>query len=87
VANLPLRVAVRVHCGHPACAQHDGVHVRVTPAALRLRVLYCTHGYPTGIPLPESTHGPISTQRGMHCRLERPCANTIMCGCRGSSCW
>ena len=27
VANLPLRVAVRVHCGHQACAQHDGVRL------------------------------------------------------------
>jgi hypothetical protein len=29
VANLPLRVLVRVHCGHQACAQHDGAHARV----------------------------------------------------------
>ena len=25
VANLPLRLAVRAHCGHPARAQYDGV--------------------------------------------------------------
>ena len=29
MANLPLRLAVRVHCGHQACAQHGGVHARV----------------------------------------------------------
>jgi hypothetical protein len=29
VANLPLRVAVRVHCGHQACAQHDRAHAGV----------------------------------------------------------
>jgi hypothetical protein len=28
VANLPVRLAVRVHCGHQACAQHDGAHAR-----------------------------------------------------------
>ncbi len=27
VADLPLRLAVRVHCGFKACAQHDGVPV------------------------------------------------------------
>ena len=43
VANLPLRLAVRGHCGHPACAQHDRVHARALKVALRLRVLYSAH--------------------------------------------
>ncbi len=34
VANLPLRLAVRVRCGIQACAQHDGTHARVLKAAL-----------------------------------------------------
>ena len=29
VANLPVRLAVRMHCAHQACAQHDGAGVRV----------------------------------------------------------
>ena len=27
VADLPVRLAVRVHCGFKACAQHDGIPV------------------------------------------------------------
>jgi hypothetical protein len=42
VANLPLRLAVRVRCGHQACAQHDGVHVGYS-SGTRL-VLYGFHG-------------------------------------------
>ena len=39
VASLPLRVAVRVHCGHQACAQHDG-HTPGYSSGTKLRVPY-----------------------------------------------
>ncbi len=98
VANLPLRLAVRGHCGHPACAQHDRAHARLgTPAALNLRVLLrCSRGtHPRGTPLPESTRGTarleecsaaIGRARRPLARLENACSFDLMCRCRGWSC-
>ena len=47
MANLPLRLAVRMHCAHHACAQDGGVHDRVPQEALiEGRVLEGAHGVP-----------------------------------------
>jgi hypothetical protein len=84
VANLPLRLAVRVHCGLEACAQHDGGPRPGTPVARSRGHSRVLLGYPTGIPLPGYTRE--NTQRALLCRLERVCANDLMCRCRGWSC-
>jgi hypothetical protein len=53
VANLPLRLAVRVRCGHQACAQHDGVHVGYSSGTQQRVLLWYsggTLGYTSGTP-------------------------------------
>ncbi len=82
MANLPLRLAVRVHCGH---------HVRRGSLGVRKRPLRAAHGvllaYSRGIPPPVS-HGTARSEEcaafgrarlpPFSCRLERACANELI---------
>ncbi len=63
MADLPLRLAVRMHCAQHACAQHGGVHDRVPQEALIRGYARVLTGYPRRIPLLRYTRD--STQRGM----------------------
>jgi hypothetical protein len=73
VASLQVRVAVRLHCGHPACAQHGGAHAFGCSSGTKQRVLTGTlvvYHY-------RVTHGTA--------RFEE-CAKDLLCCRRGWSC-
>ena len=60
VANLPVRLAVRVHCGHHTCAQHRGARVPVLQWHKAERSPGCSRGT-LGVLRYRGTHGTISS--------------------------
>ncbi len=69
--NLPLRVAVRAHCGHHAWCS------RGTLGVYRYRGGY-THG---------TVRSEESAERAFPPFARALCADDLMCCCRRSSCW
>ena len=89
VTNLPLRLAVRVHCGHQVRRGTLGVLQRYTGVLTAYsRGAHSLYGY-TATGQHAARNALLSAERAFpsfSCRLERRSANDRRCGCRGWSC-